>query len=43
MESRRLGELGERAHRMFQTMGVTFNVYGDTEGEERISPAVLQH
>src|SRR5246127_911937 len=38
MESRRLGELGERAHRMFQTMGVTFNVYGNTEGEERIFP-----
>jgi uncharacterized circularly permuted ATP-grasp superfamily protein len=38
MESRRLAELGERAHRMFQTMGVTFNVYGDTEGKERIFP-----
>ena len=38
MESRRLAELGERAHRMFQTMGVTFNVYGDHEGGERIFP-----
>ena len=38
MESRRLGELGARAHRMFQTMGVTFNVYGDHEGGERIFP-----
>ncbi|MGZ6252967.1 MAG: hypothetical protein ACXWM1_07860, partial [Candidatus Binataceae bacterium] len=38
MDSRRLAELGERAHRMFQTMGVTFNVYGDNEGEERIFP-----
>jgi uncharacterized circularly permuted ATP-grasp superfamily protein len=38
MESTRLAELGERAHRMFQTMGVTFNVYGDTEGGERIFP-----
>jgi uncharacterized circularly permuted ATP-grasp superfamily protein len=38
MESKRLAELGERAHRMFQTMGVTFNVYGDHEGGERIFP-----
>jgi uncharacterized circularly permuted ATP-grasp superfamily protein len=38
MESRRLAELGKRAHRMFQTMGVTFNVYGDHEGGERIFP-----
>ncbi len=38
MESQRLAELGERAHRMFQTMGVTFNVYGNNEGEERIFP-----
>lgn len=38
MESRRLVELGERAHRMFRTMGVTFNVYGNNEGEERIFP-----
>jgi uncharacterized circularly permuted ATP-grasp superfamily protein len=38
MESTRLAELGERAHRMFQTMGVTFNVYGATEGGERIFP-----
>jgi len=38
MESTRLAELGERAQRMFQTMGVTFNVYGDTEGGERIFP-----
>jgi uncharacterized circularly permuted ATP-grasp superfamily protein len=26
MDSRRLNELGERAHRMFQTMGDTLNV-----------------
>ena len=38
MDSRRLNDLGERAHRMFQTMGVTFNVYGDHEGGERIFP-----
>jgi len=38
LESRRLAELGERAHRMFQTMGVTFNVYGEHEGGERIFP-----
>src|SRR5512146_2897483 len=38
MESGRLVELGERAHRMFQTMGVTFNVYGNNEGGERIFP-----
>lgn len=38
MDSKRLVELGERAHRMFQTMGVTFNVYGDHEGGERIFP-----
>jgi uncharacterized circularly permuted ATP-grasp superfamily protein len=38
MDSQRLSELGDRAHRMFQTMGVTFNVYGDNEGEERIFP-----
>ncbi len=34
----RLAELGERAHRMFRTMGVTFKVYGDHEGGERIFP-----
>ena len=33
MESKRLAELGERAHRMFQTMGVTFNVYGNEDRE----------
>ena len=38
MESGRLAELGERAHRMFQTMGITFNVYGNEDGEERIFP-----
>ena len=38
LESRRLAELGERAQRMFQTMGVTFNVYGEHEGGERIFP-----
>ena len=38
MESKRLAELGDRAHQMFQTMGVTFNVYGDHEGGERIFP-----
>ncbi|HUY19325.1 MAG TPA: circularly permuted type 2 ATP-grasp protein [Candidatus Binataceae bacterium] len=38
MEPTRLAELGERAQRMFQTMGVTFNVYGDHDGEERIFP-----
>ena len=38
MDSRRLNDLGVRAHHMFQTMGVTFNVYGDHEGGERIFP-----
>jgi uncharacterized circularly permuted ATP-grasp superfamily protein len=38
MDSKRLSELGDRAHRMFQTMGVTFNVYGDSDGGERIWP-----
>lgn len=38
MESRRLAELGEQAHRMFLRMGVTFNVYGDAAGSERIFP-----
>jgi uncharacterized circularly permuted ATP-grasp superfamily protein len=38
MEARRLFELGERAHQMFQQMGVTFNHYGDAEGIERIFP-----
>jgi uncharacterized circularly permuted ATP-grasp superfamily protein len=38
MDCKRLAELGDRAHRMFQTIGVTFNVYGDNEGEERIWP-----
>ena len=38
MDARRLVDLGERAHQMFQTMGVTFNVYGDHEGGERIFP-----
>jgi uncharacterized circularly permuted ATP-grasp superfamily protein len=38
MEARRLFELGERAHQMFQQMGVTFNHYGDAEGTERIFP-----
>jgi uncharacterized circularly permuted ATP-grasp superfamily protein len=36
--SGRLAELGERAHRMFRTTGVTFNVYGDHEAGERIFP-----
>jgi uncharacterized circularly permuted ATP-grasp superfamily protein len=38
MESGRLAELGERAHRMFLRMGVTFNVYGNEDGSERIFP-----
>jgi uncharacterized circularly permuted ATP-grasp superfamily protein len=38
MESRRLADLGDRAHQMFQEMGVTFNHYGDAEGTERIFP-----
>lgn len=38
MESRRLAELGERAHEMFLRMGVTFNVYGNEDGSERIFP-----
>jgi uncharacterized circularly permuted ATP-grasp superfamily protein len=38
MESGRLAELGERAHRMFLRMGVTFNVYGDEAGTEKIFP-----
>jgi len=38
MDSKRLAELPQRAHQMFQTMGVTFNVYGDDEGGERIFP-----
>ncbi|HZP46598.1 MAG TPA: circularly permuted type 2 ATP-grasp protein [Candidatus Binataceae bacterium] len=38
MDSRRLLELGARAHLMFQEMGVTFNHYGDAEGTERIFP-----
>jgi uncharacterized circularly permuted ATP-grasp superfamily protein len=36
MDARRLGDLGERAHEMFQRMGVTFNVYGNEYGSERI-------
>jgi uncharacterized circularly permuted ATP-grasp superfamily protein len=38
MESRRLADLGSRAHRMFQTQGVTFNVYSDQAAGERIFP-----
>ncbi len=38
LEARRLVELGDRAHVMFQQMGVTFNHYGDAEGAERIFP-----
>ncbi len=38
MESERLAQLGDRAHLMFQQMGVTFNYYGDAEGAERIFP-----
>ncbi len=38
MESGRLAELGSRAHRMFQTMGVTFNVYSEQAAGERIFP-----
>lgn len=38
MESRRLAQLGSRAHRMFETQGVTFNVYSDNAAGERIFP-----
>jgi uncharacterized circularly permuted ATP-grasp superfamily protein len=38
MDARRLTELGERAHEMFLRMGVTFNVYGNEDGSERIFP-----
>ncbi len=38
MEPSRLAELGERAHQMFLRMGVTFNVYGNEAGNERIFP-----
>ncbi len=38
MDTRRLTELGARAHEMFLRMGVTFNVYGDEDGSERIFP-----
>jgi uncharacterized circularly permuted ATP-grasp superfamily protein len=38
MEAMRLSELGERAYRMFLRMGVTFNVYGDEAGSEKIFP-----
>jgi len=38
MERQKLSQLSERAHRMFLEMGVTFNVYGDDEGSERIFP-----
>jgi uncharacterized circularly permuted ATP-grasp superfamily protein len=38
MDGRRLAELGERAHEMFLRMGVTFNVYGNEDGSERIFP-----
>src|SRR5215813_1857369 len=34
----RIIELRERADRMFLRMGVTFNVYGDSNGTERIFP-----
>jgi uncharacterized circularly permuted ATP-grasp superfamily protein len=38
MESRRLAALGSRAHRMFETQGVTFNVYSHKATGERIFP-----
>src|SRR5271155_2432213 len=38
MESSRLGDLGRRAHLMFERAGVTFNVYGSQAGSERIFP-----
>jgi uncharacterized circularly permuted ATP-grasp superfamily protein len=38
MDALRLTELGERAHEMFLRMGVTFNVYGNEDGSERIFP-----
>ncbi|HYA36541.1 MAG TPA: circularly permuted type 2 ATP-grasp protein [Candidatus Binataceae bacterium] len=38
MQPGRLAELCERAHRMFLEMGVTFNVYGEDAGSERIFP-----
>ena len=38
MDAQRLAELGERAHEMFLRMGVTFNVYGNEDGSERIFP-----
>jgi|SRR6202050_349660 len=38
MPPARLAELGERAEIMFRRMGVTFNVYGEQRGVERIFP-----
>ncbi|MGA2409189.1 MAG: circularly permuted type 2 ATP-grasp protein [Candidatus Binataceae bacterium] len=38
MERQKLSSLSERAHRMFLEMGVTFNVYGNDAGSERIFP-----
>src|SRR6266436_2790859 len=38
MSPQRLAELRARADRMFLSEGVTFNVYGDSAGAERIFP-----
>src|SRR5271167_1636541 len=38
MEPQKLAQLSDWAHRMFLEMGVTFNVYGDDAGSERIFP-----
>jgi uncharacterized circularly permuted ATP-grasp superfamily protein len=38
MEPQRLAQLSDWAHRMFLEMGVTFNVYGNDAGSERIFP-----
>jgi len=38
LEPARVAELRARADRMFLRMGVTFNVYGDESGAERIFP-----
>ena len=38
MDRQKLSQLSDWAHRMFLEMGVTFNVYGNDAGSERIFP-----
>ena len=38
VEKRRIHQKAQQAEAFFRTTGITFNVYGDTDGDERLIP-----